>query len=201
MEKDDWNERYAQKELVWTAKPNRFLVEEAAGLPPGRAMDMASGEGRNAVWLAERGWRVVAVDFSDVAAAKGAELAAGRSVAEQVEFRVADLRHYELEPRAYDLVAILYLQIPQSELFPILAGAAAAVAPGGRLLVIAHDTANLAGGYGGPKDPRVLYTPSEVVAAIGGELEIEKAVTAERPVETDDGVKIALDCVVAARRA
>ncbi len=63
MDHQDWNRRYAQKELVWTAEANRFLVAEASDLPPGRALDLAAGEGRNAVWLAERGWRVVAVDF------------------------------------------------------------------------------------------------------------------------------------------
>ena len=71
MDADGWNRRYAEKELVWSAGPNRFLAAEAADLAPGRALDLACGEGRNALWLAEQGWRVTAVDFSGVAVEKG----------------------------------------------------------------------------------------------------------------------------------
>jgi SAM-dependent methyltransferase len=108
--REDWNERYAQKELVWTAEPNRRFAAEVDGLEPGRALDLACGEGRNAVWLAERGWRVTGVDFSDVALAKAAELAASRGV--EAEWVVADVLDYRPEPRAFDLVAVLYLQLP-----------------------------------------------------------------------------------------
>ena len=67
MEREYWNRRYAAKEFIWTANANRFVAAEVANLLPGRALDLAAGEGRNAVWLAERGWSVRAVDFSDVA--------------------------------------------------------------------------------------------------------------------------------------
>jgi SAM-dependent methyltransferase len=200
MEREDWNRRYATKELVWTAAANRFLTAEVGALSPGRALDLASGEGRNAVWLAERGWTVRAVDFSEVATEKGTRLAAAGSVADRVEFLVADLRDYVPEPRGFDLVAVVYLQIPHEELTPILRRAARAVARGGTLLVIGHDATNLARGYGGPQDPQVLYPPDLVVAAIGDELEIEKAHTVERPVETDHGPRTAIDCLVRAVR-
>jgi SAM-dependent methyltransferase len=200
MEREDWNRRYAAKELVWTAKANRFLVAEAANLSPGRALDLAAGEGRNAVWLAEQGWTVLAVDFSDVAIEKGKRLAAERKVADKIDFQVADLRGYEPEAHRFDLVAVMYLQIPQAELAPILARAARAVAPGGTFLLVGHDSANLKHGYGGPQHPDVLYTAEQVVAALGGELEIEKAGPVERPVETDDGTKVAIDCLVRGKR-
>ncbi len=83
---------------------------------------------------------------------------------------------------------------------PILQRAAKAVAPGGTLVVVAHDSANLEHGYGGPQRADVLYTAEQVVAALGGALEIEKAGPVERPVETDDGVKVAIDCLVRGRR-
>ena len=70
MGPEDWNRRYSGSELLWTAQPNRFLVAEATGLPPGRALDLACGEGRNAVWLAAQGWRVTGVDFSEMAISK-----------------------------------------------------------------------------------------------------------------------------------
>lgn len=200
MEREDWNERYRTTQLIWTAEPNRFLAEEARGLSPGRALDLAAGEGRNAVWLAERGWTVRAVDFSDVALAKGRQLATERGVAARIDFEEADLRGYEPGERAHDLVAVAYLQIPQAELAPILARAARAVAPGGTFLLVGHDSANLVRGYGGPRSPDVLYTAEQVVAALGAELEIEKATTVERPVQTEQGTRIAIDCLVRARR-
>jgi SAM-dependent methyltransferase len=199
-ERDNWNRRYAAKEFIWTVEANRFLVAEAAGLSPGRALDLAAGEGRNAVWLAEHGWTVRAVDFSDVGIEKGKQLAAARKVADRIHFHVADLRGYEPEAHRFDLVVLMYLQLPWAELRPILVLAARAVAPGGTLLVVAHDAANLKQGYGGPQQPEVLYTAEQVVAALGRELDIEKASPVERPVETDDGTKVAIDCLVRARR-
>jgi len=200
QDREDWNRRYAVKELVWTAQANRFLVAEAADLAPGRALDLAAGEGRNAVWLAEQGWTVHAVDFSDVAIDKAKQLAAARNVADKVDFEVADLRDYVPAAQRFDLVALFYLQVPQAVLAPVIARAARAVAPGGTFLLVAHDSANLAHGYGGPQHPDVLYTAEQVVAALGGELAVEKAGPVERPVETDAGTKIAIDCLVRAKR-
>jgi 2-polyprenyl-3-methyl-5-hydroxy-6-metoxy-1,4-benzoquinol methylase len=163
--REDWNARYAQKGLVWSAEPNRLFAAEVGGLAAGRALDLACGEGRNAVWLAERGWRVTAVDFSDVALAKAERLAASRGV--DVEWQLADVLGYEAESLAFDLVAVLYLQLPRAELAPAVRTAAAAVAPGGELFVLGHDTTNLAKGYGGPKDVAVLFTAEDVVAELG----------------------------------
>lgn len=132
--REEWDRRYAATELVWTAEANRFFAREAEGLAPRSALDLATGEGRNAVWLAERGWRVRAVDFSAVAIEKAARLAAARRVAELVDFDVADLRDYEPGSECYDLVALIYLQLPRPEFAPILGRAARAVAPGGTLL-------------------------------------------------------------------
>ncbi len=201
MQREDWNRRYSAKEFIWTVAANRFLAAEVANLSPGSALDLAAGEGRNAAWLAEQGWTVRAVDFSDVAIEKGKQLAAARQVADKIDFQVADLRGYEPEVHRFDLVALLYLQLPQAELTPILSRAARAVAPSGSFLLVAHDSANLQRGYGGPQHPDVLYTAEQVVAALGGELEIEKAGPVERPVETDDGTKVAIDCLVRGKRS
>ena len=200
MDRAHWNQRYAGKDFIWTVDANRRLVAEVANLSPGRALDLAAGEGRNAVWLAEQGWTVCAVDFADLAIEKGRQLAAARNVADKIEFKVADLRIYEPDVHRFDLVALLYLQIPQVELVPILARAARAVASGGTFLLIGHDSANLQNGYGGPQNPQVLYTAEQVVAALGSELEIEKSGPVERPVKTDDGTRIAIDCLVRCKR-
>jgi SAM-dependent methyltransferase len=196
--REDWNARYAQKELLWTAQPNRLFAAEVEGIEPGRALDVACGEGRNAVWLAELGWQVTGIDFSDVALGKAAELARARGV--EVEWVAADVLVHEPAPGAFDLVAVLYLQLPHGELARALRRAARAVAPGGALIVLGHDTRNLTDGYGGPRDPSVLFTPADVVASLD-DLVVERAETVERTVTLDDGDAVALDAFVRAARA
>lgn len=154
-----WDARYAGSGLVWTAEPNRFVVQECAGLRPGAALDLGCGEGRNAVWLAGRGWRVTGVDFSAVALVKAERLAAATGAA--VRWLRADVLDWTPDGR-YDLVLLAYLQAPPADRRRARHVAAAATAPGGSLLVVAHDAANLTGGVGGPQDPAVLWTPDEV---------------------------------------
>ncbi|MEU5941427.1 class I SAM-dependent methyltransferase [Micromonospora sp. NPDC047548] len=198
MDSNDWDGRYAgSAELVWTAEPNRFVVEAIADLAPGDALDLAAGEGRNAVWLAERGWRVTAVDFSPVAVARGREFAARRGV--PVNWRVADVTADAIEPNRYDLVLIAYLHLPPAGLATVLAGAREALRPGGTVVVVGHDRANLDGGVGGPKDPQILLTPQAVVAGLTG-LRGVRADTARRPVTVDGATVEALDTVVVATR-
>ena len=195
--REDWNARYAQKELLWSAEPNRLFAAEVGGLPPGRALDLACGEGRNAVWLAERGWRVTAVDFSDVALAKAARLAESRGV--DVDWVVADVLDHEPEPRAFDLAAVLYLQLPRDELLRAVRRRPARSPREARSFVLGHDTTNLVDGYGGPKDVSVLFTPEDVTAALEG-LVVERAETVERTVALDDGEATAIDALVRATR-
>ena len=200
MDQHEWDEAYAGTELVWTAEPNRFVAEELAGLAPGRALDLGTGEGRNAIWLAERGWRMTAADFSAVGLAKAAKLAEKRGVT-GVRWVEADLRVYEPGPGAYGLVLIAYIHMPPDEFGVLLRTAASALAPGGTLLVVGHDADNIAHGHGGPQTPRVLYTPEDVVADLNGSgLEIERAELVERPVETPEGERVAIDALVRARR-
>jgi SAM-dependent methyltransferase len=197
--REEWNRRYAGAELLWTARPNRFLVAEVAELPPGRALDLACGEGRNAVWLAEQGWQVTGVDFADVALTKARNLAAARAV--EVDWVHADLLAFRPERRAYDLVLLFYVQLPSAQRGEIVRAAAEGVAVGGTLLLVAHDSSNLEHGHGGPKEASVLYTAADVVADLGGsDLEIERADLVERPIATADGAVTALDALVRARR-
>jgi 2-polyprenyl-3-methyl-5-hydroxy-6-metoxy-1,4-benzoquinol methylase len=194
VEREDWNRKHGEAGLLFGAEPNRFLVAEAEGLAPGRALDLACGAGRNAVWLAERGWSVLGADFSEVALENARGLAAERGV--DVEWVQADLREWEPPGRAFDLVVVLYLQVPGDELSSALANAAEAVAPGGTILVVGHHLENIEKGYGGPSNPAVLYTPEQVAAALDG-LEIEKAEPVSRSVE---GERDAIDVLVRACR-
>jgi len=196
MDRDDWNRRYAGSELLWSVEPNRFLVEETAALPPGRALDLACGEGRNAAWLASRGFDVDAVDFSDVALGKARTLAGARGV--EVRWIEADVERFEPEPSAYDLVILLYLHLPWDRMKPVLRRAAAAVAPGGTFLVVGHDSENLTRGVGGPRSAEVLYTPERVAAETRG-LELIEAARRQRPVDTPEQSGVAIDCLVRAR--
>jgi SAM-dependent methyltransferase len=197
MEREDWNRKHGEAGPLFGVEPNRFLVAEVAELAPGRALDIACGAGRNAVWLAARGWTVTGVDFSDVALANARRLASEREV--EVEWVQADVRSWEPDRADADLVVALYLQLPAAQRRLALGHASAALAPGGTLLVVGHDTSNLNGGWGGPKDPAVLFTPEEVAGELPG-LEIEKAERVLRPVEAEDGVHDAIDALVRARR-
>jgi SAM-dependent methyltransferase len=198
VDQRQWDEAYASRELVWTAEANRFVVEELAGLPARQALDLGTGEGRNALWLAERGWQVTAVDFSAVGLAKAAELAARRGVT-GVRWVEADLREYQPGPAAYDLALLAYVHLPPDEFGALLQMAASALALGGTLLVVGHDVDNIAHGHGGPQDPRILHRVQDVVAALPG-LAIQRAEQARRPVLTGDGERAAIDTVVRAQR-
>ena len=182
---------------MWTAEPNRFVVQVVEGLAPGTAYDLAGGHARNAVWLAERGWNTTVVDWSEVAIAQGRALAAHRGVT--VRFLHADLLEWRADTTA-DLVLVVYMQIPTVERHAVWAKAIEAVSPGGTLAVIGHDSSNRTEGYGGPQDPGVLYTADEVVATIGDRLTVTRAERVERPVDADDGMHVALDNVVVALR-
>jgi SAM-dependent methyltransferase len=190
-----WDERYAAAELIWTAEPNRFLVAEVNGLAPGRALDLACGEGRNAVWLAAQGWEVTGVDFSRTGLDKAHHLAQQRRVT--VKWTLADVTTYQPQAAGFDLVTILYLQLPAEPLAAALSNAMRALAPGGTLLVVGHDTTNLTHGYGGPQDPAVLYGPDDIVTNLDG-LAIDKAERVRRPVQTDQGTGEAIDALVRA---
>jgi SAM-dependent methyltransferase len=197
MDADAWNARYGAAELVWSAQPNEFLVAEVTELPAGRALDVACGEGRNAIWLAEQGWDVTGVDFSPVAIDKARRLAETRGVT--VTWLLADVETDIPQLAAFDLVAVFYLQLASQSRRTAFGAAAAAVAPGGTLLVVGHDTTNLTDGWGGPGDAAVLYGPDDIVIDIAG-LEIVKALRVERRVLTDDGPKTAIDVLVRAIR-
>jgi len=199
MDRADWDARYGASDLVWGTGPNRFVVEQVEHLAPGRALDVACGEGRNAIWLATLGWQVNAVDWSSVAVDRARRLATERGVA--VSWGVEDVLAWEPPPSSFDLVCLAYLQLQTSELERVLATGAGALAPGGLLLDVAHDRSNLDGGHGGPQDSAVLATPDEVAAAlVAAGLVVERAEVVRRVVETTAGARTALDHVVRARR-
>lgn len=191
-----WDERYRSRELVWGAGPNQAFARAVADLPPGHALDLACGEGRNAIWLAEHRWQVTAVDFSQVALDRARDLAAERGVV--VDFRNEDVRTWVPPRRTFDLVALLYLHIPSADLRRVHARAADAVAAGGTLIILGHDRQNLDHGHGGPQDADRLLVP-DVVATQVGDLDVVGAETITRAISGDPSV-IALDALIRATR-
>lgn len=197
MEREQWDERYRAEELVWKVGPNRFLVEEVADLAPGRALDLACGEGRNALWLAQRGWQVTAVDFSAVGLQKARRLALEREL--ELILVEADVLEWEPPAASFDLVIVMYLHLPASARRRVMRAVTGGLAPGATLLVVGHDATNLTEGVGGPQDPAVLFSPEDIVGDLPG-LEIGRAERARRPVATDNGEVTAIDAVVRAVR-
>ena len=190
-----WDERHAAQDPIESAQPDPTLIHEVGALSPGRALDLGAGDGRNAVWLASRGWDVTAVDFSQVALDRG--LARADAAGVHVEWKLADLLEWTPGGRSYDLVTLFFIHFPRDERRDVYARAAAAVAPGGTLLVVGHDRTNIADGVGGPQDPDVLITPGEVAADLAG-FRIDRAATVRREAAIGGGP---IDAIVRAVRA
>ena len=197
MKRERWNEKWLERIDGSYAEPSRFLLSEVEELEPGRALDLACGVGRNALWLADRGWRVTGVDYSEVALAEARRRAVERQL--DVDWIYADVTEWEPEVGAYDLVCILYLQVPAADRHAVLRRAVSALAPGGTLLVVGHHLRNISEGVGGPSSPDVLFTPDDIVADVA-RLSLERAETVLRPVETEEGMRDAIDALVKARR-
>lgn len=197
--RESWDQRYGESELVWGSDPNRFVAEAFEEVAPaGQALDLACGEGRNTIWLAEKGWTATGVDFSQVAIERARRLATHRGVA--ARFIEADVTDWIPEPGAYALVLVVYLQVPSTDLVKVWAIAADALEAGGEMFLIGHARRNLTEGTGGPKDPEVLWEP-EVIAqqltAAGFEVELAEHVTRV----VDGSPQSAIDARIRARRA
>ena len=175
MDAEGWDERYRASQLVWGAGPNRWVEQELADLPAGRAIDLACGEGRNALWLAARGWQVTGVDFSPVALEKARRLEQAQPPPHPVTWTCADVTKFQPD-EPVNLALLAYLQLPQEQRRTAVRHAAQALEPDGVLLVVGHHTLNLVEGTGGPQDPRVLYATGDLVEDLDGlSMVIDKA--------------------------
>ncbi len=175
-----WDERHSAGDFEGEG-PNPTLVSGVAGLTSGTALELAAGSGTNAVWLAGQGWQTTAVDWSPVGLANGRTKA--DAVGVEVDWIERDLFAWSPPARSFDLVVIVYLHLPPDERGPVYASAAAAVAPGGRLLIVGHDRLNATEGEGGPPDQVRLFTADEIgleLLAADPDLVVERAEVVRR---------------------
>lgn len=201
-----WDERYRSTTAVWSGDPNPHLVEEVADVTPGSALDVGSGEGADAIWMAARGWNVTGVDVSAVAVERAAERAAeaGAGIADRTTWQQADILSWEPPARRFDLVPAHFMHLPGPAREALHRRLAGAVRPGGRLLVVGHHPSDLETSAGRPNVPDMLFTPDQVAAVLdAGEWEILVSATPSREARDPEGRPVTVHDTVlhAVRRA
>lgn len=198
FDQQSWEERYQAHSAIWSGRPNPQLVAEVSDLPPGTALDAGCGEGADALWLAERGWRVTAADFATTALARAAAHAEAAGV--QVDWVHADLTSWT-PPQRFDLVSSHFLHLPGDDRDAAFVRLAAAVAPGGTLLVVGHDESDLHTSMQRPDIPGMFFTAKEVAASLGDGWEIQVAGPRPRVATDPDGREVTIkDTILRARR-
>ena len=161
-----WDERYRSAGKVWSGQPNPQLVAQTADLAPGEALDVGSGEGADAIWLARHDWTVTAVDVSAVALerAAGYAAAAGDEVAQRITWRREDLLSWDPGTKRFDLVSAQFMYLPEAELEALHRRLATAVRPGGTLLVVGHHPDDLHANVGRKGEPDMFWSAEELAA-------------------------------------
>lgn len=190
-----WDRRYGEAERLWSLKPNALLAAFAATLEPGRALDVGAGEGRNAIWLAQRGWSVTALDVSGVALGRAAQRAAEENV--ELECVEADWREYR-PAVMFELVVISFMHPEPHERSSMFGAAREMLVPGGYLFVVGVDLSEH--GHRGPPDADRLYTPERLREALEG-LDVLRCETTAYEAESRQGFRRVVDVVGIARLA
>jgi thioredoxin reductase/protein-L-isoaspartate O-methyltransferase len=215
LSRDYWEERYGSGKQVWSGRANPQLVATAADLSPttassgtassgtassGTALDVGSGEGADAIWLAARGWQVTGIDVSQAALDRAARHAADAGV--DVTWRQADITAWEPAPAQYDLVSAQYVHLPRPAREALHRRLAAAVRPGGTLLIVGHHPADLeVVTLRRPRLPHLMFTAEQIATVLDpAEWDITTSAP-QRPATDQDGQPITLtDAVLRAVR-
>jgi SAM-dependent methyltransferase len=199
-----WDDRYRSADQIWSGNPNSQLVAQVADLSPGTALDVGSGEGADAIWLAARGWRVTGVDVSTVALERAAERAArvGAEVADRITWQAVDVLVWEPAPLQFDLVSAQFMHLPSLARQALHRRLAASVRPGGRLLIVGHHPSDMDAGIGRPHFPDLFFTAEEVAAELDpDDWQIVVAAALERQMLDAEGQSVTIrDAVLHARR-
>ena len=161
-----WDDRYSQSDYIYGTEPNDFLRTAASQIPNGPVLSLGEGEGRNAVYLAELGHEVVAVDQSRVGLAKAKRLAAARGT--QVETICGDLSHYQIQPGFWSGIVSIFCHLPSHVRKNLYASVDKGLRPGGVFVLEAYTPQQLGRGTGGPQDPDMLVSLSELTEGLAG---------------------------------
>ncbi|GAA3541909.1 hypothetical protein GCM10022222_26980 [Amycolatopsis ultiminotia] len=200
IDQESWEARYLSRPEIWSGQPNAQLVAEAAGLIPGRALEAGCGEGGDALWLAQQGWQVTAVDFSATAVERGRAQAERLGVGDRIEWVVTDLTTW-VPDRKFDLVTTHFLHIPATDRVPLFTRLADSVAPRGTLLVVGHHPADVASAAGRPDMTDLLFTAEEVAETLDGSWDSAVPDARERTTVGPEGQEVSIrDTVLVARR-
>ncbi|MFV2000898.1 MAG: methyltransferase domain-containing protein [Acidimicrobiia bacterium] len=203
MDEAFWNERYRSRSQEWSGRPHPHLVTEAKEMTPGSALDVGTGEGADAIWLAEQGWRVTAVDISSVALERGATQAdrIGAEIAGMITWKQADLTEWTPPVGEFDLVTAQYFHLPSAQQIAVYEGLADSVAPGGVLLIVGHHPSDLETTAWRMPDPDPLFTADEVADELGEGWNILASDARARTERDRSGDSITVhDAVLVARR-
>ena len=178
-----WDRRYAEQGFAYGTEPNDFLREVAERLPrAGRVLCLAEGEGRNAVFLAERGHDVTAMDLSPIGLEKAERLAKQRGVSLRTE--AADLASYVIEEGAWSAIVAIWMHLPQPLRARVHQAAARGLAPGGALVIEAYTPRQLEKRTGGPPDVALLVEPDDLRTELAG---LDIALLEERERDVHEG--------------
>jgi SAM-dependent methyltransferase len=198
-----WDERYRSSARVWSGEPNPQLVAEIGDLAPGRALDVGCGEGADAIWLAQLGWEVVAVDISGVAIERARKHASDvdPEASGRIEWWRADLLSDPPQPDAFDLVSSQFMQLPPEARLSLFQALIKAVQPGGTLLVVGHHPSDLASGVRRPPMPELFYTADEIAGLLDEGWVVDVSESRPRAALASDGLEVTIhDAVLRATR-
>ncbi len=188
----EWDERYRNADRLWTADVNPALVAEASGLQPGTALDVGSGEGADARWLADRGWQVIAVDISQVAVDRARAI----DPRDAITWLRVDVTVDDIPGRDFGLVSLHYFPVAKSD-EKTVRRILGAVGPGGHLLMVAHEAEGVRAHGRNPDD---YFQPDDVAALLDDNWTVLTHETRERGVAAGGGVHTH-DVVLHARRS
>lgn len=194
-----WDERYGSAATIWSGNPNPHLVAQVADLTPGTALDVGSGEGADAIWLAEQGWQVTGIDVSMVALERAAQLAAaaGHDVADRITWQQADILTWDPAPRQFDLVSAQFMHLPRSAREVVYRRLAAAVRPDGSLLIVGHHPSDLETTMRRPNLPDLFFTAEQVAAGLDpDDWQVVVAASPERQTLDADGRPVTISDAV-----